>query len=80
MLTFNYQEPQQTYSVPVCIICLLFFKKRKFNVCRCFAQMRLYTTRVPSVYKGQKRVLDHLVLELQIGATVWVLEIEPAPL
>lgn len=42
--------------------------------------MCLYTTCVPSVYKGQKRVLDHLVLELQIGATVWVLEIEPAPL
>lgn len=26
---------------------------------------------------GQKRVLDPLGLELQLGATLWVLEIEP---
>lgn len=42
--------------------------------------MCLYTICVPSVYKDQKSALGHLVLELQIGATVWVLEIEPAPL
>lgn len=39
--------------------------------------MCLYTIWAPSVSKG---ALGHLVLELQIGATMWVLEIEPAPL
>lgn len=37
-------------------------------------------TFVPGNHRGQKKVLDTLELEFQLGASTWVLGLKPGPL